>query len=52
MRDECPADNPEAQFGPKFIRGLNEFALPAVGVKDASFSISGGGQVVEMIPAV
>ena len=49
---EYVADNPEAQLGPKVIQGLNEFALVAVGVKDAGLSISVGGQVVEMILTV
>jgi hypothetical protein len=49
---EYVADNPEAQLTPKIIQGLNEFALVAVGVKDAAFSMSVGGQVVEMILTV
>jgi hypothetical protein len=36
---KCVADGPEAQLGPKIIRGLNESALIAVGVKDASLSV-------------
>ena len=47
---EYVADNPEAQLGPGVIQGLNEFALAAVGVKDAGFSA--GGQGVEMLPTV
>jgi hypothetical protein len=49
---EDVADNPEAQLGPKIIQGLNEFAPVAVGVKDAGFSVSVGGQIVEIILAV
>ena len=49
---KCVADGPEAQLGPKIIRGLNEFALVAVGLKDAGFSISVGGQVVGMVLTV
>ena len=52
LGDEYVADNPEAQLGPRIIRGLNEFALVAAGVKDASFSISVGGRAVEMNLAV
>ena len=49
---EDVADNPEAQLSPKIIQGLNEFALVAVGVKDAGFAMSVGGQLVEMILTV
>jgi hypothetical protein len=45
------AHNPEAQLGPKIIPGLNEFALAAVGVKNACLSVSVDGQVVDrMLP--
>ena len=45
------AHNPEAQLGPKIIPGLNEFALTAVGVKNACLSVSVDGQVVDrMLP--
>ena len=50
--DQDVADNPEAQPGPKIIQGLNESALVAVGVKDAGFAMSVGGQLVEMILTV
>jgi hypothetical protein len=39
------ADDPEAQTAPKIIRALKEFAPVAVGVRDAGFSISVGGQL-------
>jgi len=46
------ADNPEAQLDPKIVQGLNEFALVALGVKDAGPSINVGGQEVEMVLTV
>jgi len=49
---KCVADGPEAQLGPKIIRGLNEFALVAVCVKDAGFWIGAGGQAVGMVLTV
>jgi len=49
VRHEYVADNPEAQLSPEIIQGLKEFALVAVGVKDADFSKGVAVQVVEMI---
>jgi hypothetical protein len=42
----------EAQFGPEVVGGLNEFALEAVGVKNARSPISAGSKVRSMILAL